>query len=95
MHAPISVLDSETLDNATLNFGAGATDDLSTGMNNDSGHTLTLGSGFTIDVNGGTDYLGFHDWITDINDAADTLNSAGRINVSSGDLLKRLFLGRP
>jgi hypothetical protein len=59
----ISVLDSETLNNATLNFGAGVNDALVSGPvgQSDSGHTLTLGSGFTIDVSGGSDYLGYLD----------------------------------
>ena len=85
-NSSITLLDSETLNNATLNFGAGSQDALDTGTGVDSGNTLTLGSGFTIDVSGGSDILGFQNWIYDSNDAGDTLNNAGLIDVSAGSL---------
>ena len=85
-YSGISVLDSETLDNATLNFGGGYYDSLSTGTGSDSGNTLTLGGGFTIDVSGGTDYLGFQEWAYYTDDAGDTLINAGLINISAGSL---------
>ena len=45
-----------------------------------------MGSGFTIDVSGGSDILGFQNWIYNSNDAGDTLNNAGLIDVSAGSL---------
>jgi len=83
-YSGISMLDSETPDNATLTFGGGYGDSLSTGTGTDSGHTLTLGSSFTIDVSGGNNYLGYQGWSS--NDAGDTLDNAGLISVSGGAL---------
>ncbi len=81
-YSGISILDSETLDNATLNL-AGYSNSLTSGTGNDSGNTLTLGNGFTIDVNGG-DFFGYQAWAYFANDSGDTLSNAGTINVSAG-----------
>jgi hypothetical protein len=71
------VYDSETLDNATLNFGSASQGYLSVYDPSDTG--LTLGSGFTVEQSGGDDYLsGF---------ANDTIVNAGKIDVTGGDLL--------
>ena len=85
-YSGVSILDSETLDNATLNFGGSYANSLTSGSGNDSGNTLTLGNGFTIDVNGGSDYLGLQEWAFYANDSGDTLINAGTINVSAGGL---------
>ena len=62
-------------------------DSLTTGTGNDSGNTLTLGSGFTVDVSGGIDYLGVQDWAYYyVGDLGDTLDNAGQINISGGSL---------
>ena len=81
----ISVLDSETLNHATLNFGSGNGESLSSGIGTDSGHTLTLGTGFTIDVTGGSGFLGGQESVV-VDDTGDTLVNAGLIDVSGGAL---------
>ena len=82
----ISILDSETLDNATLNFGTGNGNSLSTGLDDDTGQTLTLGSGFTIDVTtGGYGVLGYQTLLNlTVDDKGDTLSNAGLINADGG-----------
>ena len=82
----ITVLGSGTLDNATLNFGGGINDSLSTGVGNDSGNTLTLGGGFTVDVGTGAAYLGYQTGPLAVNDAGDSLNNAGLIAIGTGTL---------
>jgi len=82
----ITVLGSGTLDNATLNFGGGINDSLSTGVGNDSGNTLTLGGGFTVDVGTGAAYLGYQTGSLAVNDSGDSLNNAGLIAIGAGTL---------
>ncbi|MDA8250249.1 MAG: Hint domain-containing protein [Rhodospirillales bacterium] len=74
----LNVLDSETLNNATLNFGSGS----SSWLTFDYSHsgvrtTLTLGSGFTLDQTGGNNNLSN-------SFANDTIANAGLIAVSGG-----------
>ena len=80
------LLDSETLDDATLNFGTSVANALGTGLGADSGQTLTLGSLFTIDVSGGNSFLGYQTGTYAVNDAGDSLDNAGLIEVSGGTL---------
>ena len=70
------VLDSETLNNATLNFGSGSILD----NDDNAGGTLTLGSGFTINASGGEG--------GDLqNEYGGTIANAGQIDVTDGSLL--------
>jgi hypothetical protein len=76
---------TETLDNVTVNFtysGDGISD--ITDMDN-TGGTLTLGSGVRITDSGGSFDLGYSQ-LYGIVDTADTLINDGKINVSAGDL---------
>jgi hypothetical protein len=73
----IFVLGSETLDNATLNFGSIGGNALSN--DDSSGGTLTLGNLFTIDQSGGDDTLSN-------TFANDTIANAGSIDVTGGEL---------
>jgi hypothetical protein len=85
----LSVLDSETLNNATLNFGSTGGDSL---INDDvaaAGHTLTLGSGFIIEQSGGTnDLSSTSDYTGPVYDGpVETIANAGKIEVTGGDLV--------
>jgi hypothetical protein len=82
----ISILDSETLDIATLSFGAGDAS-LSTGVGLDEGQTLTLGDGVTIDANAGDGALGFQNTVFNVDDIGDTLDNDGLISVANGGSL--------
>jgi hypothetical protein len=76
---------TETLDNVTVNFtysGDGISD--ITDMDN-TGGTLTLGSGVRITDSGGSFDLGYSQ-LYGIVDTADTLINDGKISVSAGDL---------
>ena len=57
----------------------------STGIGDDSGNTLTLGPGFTIDASGSGDFLGSRD-LGNTTDGGDTLNNQGVIIVGGGTL---------
>ena len=81
----VYVLGSETLNHATLNFGASENNALVSGHGADTGNTLTLGAGFTIDVSGGNAYLGSSP-VFGGDDTGDTLVNAGLIDVSGGSL---------
>jgi hypothetical protein len=82
----ISILDSETLDNATLSFGGGDAS-LDTGVGPDAGQTLTLGGGFTVDVNAGDGALGFQNTVFSVDDIGDTLDNNGLISVANDSSL--------
>jgi len=81
----LDVLDSETLNTATLNFGQRGSDSLYNATTSDA--TLTLGSGFVLQQRGGQDVLGAPYTFYIGFDALDTLVNAGGIAVGGGDLL--------
>lgn len=83
--ASLVILDSETLNNATLSFASAGNDYLyiDGGPTSKSPHILTLGSGFTLNQTGGTNtldgYYNSHNGSSLVND--------GLISVSSGTLV--------
>jgi hypothetical protein len=82
----LDVLDSETLNNATLSF-TGTSADLESGYSGGSTpDTLTLGSSFTIAQDGGTNVL-FTDSDYNTDSLGDTIINDGTISVGGGTLI--------